>query len=124
APQVTISYTLAGLTAPIQPKLHLRITGPHAVTGGQIASYRITVSRTQPNHRRVYPVRNVHVVTKHARRLLRKWVVSTLPRGHSRKLHLRVRVPTSAHGRFCIATTATTPRARGAFSRYCVPVAT
>jgi hypothetical protein len=124
-PEVTISYTVAGglvSTGPVQPRLKLSIAGPHAVTAGQIASYLITLSRTRPHNRRVYPLRNVRVVSKHAGRMLRRWLISTLPPGQSRGLRLKVTVPTTARGRFCMTTSASSKDARRGLALYCVPV--
>ncbi len=124
-PQVTISYTAAsgfGSTAPVRPKLHLAISGPHAVRTGQIVRYRITLSRTQPLHHHIYPVKNVRVSSKHAGRRVGHWLVSRLPPGQSRILRLRVAVPRTARGRFCITANASARNARAAAVRDCAPV--
>jgi hypothetical protein len=121
-PEVMISYTApAGLGAPPSiPRLHLAIAGPRAVTAGKFANFRITLSRSGPR----LPIRNVRVMSRYAGHPLHHWNVATLPFGHSRKLHLTVRIPSSARGRFCITTTASARHARGASGRDCVNLAT
>ena len=125
-PEMTISYTVAGgfrLTAPVQARLRLSIAGPHAVAAGRVARYLITLGRAHRQNRNVDPVRNVRVVSKHAAHRVRRWLVSSLPPGRSRTLRLRVLVPNSARGRFCITATATAKKARGAMARDCTRVA-
>jgi hypothetical protein len=122
---VVISYTPpTSATQPVAPKLHLAVAGPRGVKPGDTAAYRITLRRTQPHNRRAYPVRNVHVVSTHAGRRVGHWLVRTLPRGRSRTVRLKVNVPTTARGSYCITTRAAARHARGAAVRYCTAVVT
>jgi hypothetical protein len=125
-PEVLITFrfpTGRGLTAPRpRPRLHLSIAGPHVVSTGQPASYRIILSRPKPDNQSARSVANVHVVSWHAGRVLRPWLIPTLQSGQSRVLRLRFAVPGTAHGRFCITATATARNARGAGTRHCVVV--
>ena len=122
---VVISYTPpTSATPPVLPKLHLAVAGPRGVKPGHTATYRITLRRTQPHHQRAYAVRNVHVVSTHAGHRVGHWLVRTLPRGRSRTLRLKVNVPTTARGSYCITTRAAARHTRGAAVRYCTAVVT
>ena len=123
-PSVLITYQAIGLTPPVAPKLHLAIRGPRGVWPGHTAAYRITLRRTQPHNRRAYPVRNVHVTSTHARHRVGHWLVRTLPRGRSRTLRLKVNVPTTARGSYCITTRAAARHTRSAAVRHCTAVVT
>ena len=122
---VVISYTPpTSATPPVAPKLHLAVAGPRGVKPGHTAAYRITLRRTQPHNRRGYPVRNVHVVSTHAGHRVGHWLVRTLPRGRSRTLRLKVNVPATARGSYCITTRAAARHARSTTVRYCTAVVT
>jgi hypothetical protein len=118
-------YTLprhARVSPIAEPKLHLAIAGPRTVAAGQIASYRIDLSRSQPHNRLAYTLKNVQVVSTRAGHPVGRSLLSALPRGQSRTLQLRLTVP-SAHGSFCVAVDAAARHALGAHSRFCAAVA-
>ena len=69
-------------------------------------------------------MRNVHVVSTHAGHRVAHWLVRTLPRGRSRTLRLKLNVPTTARGSYCITTRAAARHTRGAAVRYCTAVVT
>jgi hypothetical protein len=123
---VVISYTPSPLAIhpPVVPKLHLAVAGPRGVRPGHTAAYRITLGRTQSHSRRGYAVRNVHVVSTHAGHRVGHWLVRTLPRGRSRTMRLKLNVPSTARGSFCITTRAAARHTRSAAVRYCTAVVT
>lgn len=111
-------------SAIVQPRLDLAIhDGPSTVTAGERASYRITLSRSQPQDRFEYPLADVRVVSSAAGHPARSWLLGGLGAKGSRTLELEAAVPRSAHGRFCVAVRATAEHAHGASARDCVPVA-
>ena len=77
-----------------------------------------------PHHQRAYPVKNVHVVSTHAGHRVRHWLVRTLPRGRPRTLRLKLNVPTTARGSYCITTRAGARHTRSTAVRYCAAVLT
>jgi hypothetical protein len=106
-----------------KPKLQLAIAGPRLVAPGQIASYRITTGRSQPNNRLVFSLNNVRVAAEYAGHRVGHWLLSTLPRGQSRTLLLRLKVPSATRGSFCITANAAAKNAHRALTRYCAAVA-
>ncbi len=119
-----VSASGIGLTRPVVPKLQIAIRGPRGVRPGHAAAYRITLGRTQPDHGRGYAVRNVHVVSAHAGRRVGQWLIRTLPPRRSRILRLKLNVPSTAHGSFCITTRAAARHTRNAAVRHCTVVET
>jgi hypothetical protein len=123
---VVFTYTppTSTLTPPVAPQLHLAMAGPRGVKPGHTATYRIALSRTQPHHRQAYPVKNVRVLSSHAGQRLARWRVRTLPSGRSRTLQLKLHVPSTAHGSYCITTRATARHTHPAAVRHCIAVET
>jgi len=124
--RLTGLYTLpaaARSNAIARPRLHLSITGPQAVHGGQRATYRITLSLSQPTNRVVYALKNVQVGATHARHRLRHWVVPTPPpRGRSRALDLTLAVPSTARESFSVTATASAKHAQGTRAQFCATI--
>jgi hypothetical protein len=110
--------TSASVGAIAHPKLHLSIAGPRSVVAGQLASYRITLSRSQPNDRVAYALKNIQVVGSHAGHRVGRFTLASLPRGKSRTLRLSVKVPDGQRS-FCVAANATASHALGARVRAC-----
>ncbi len=110
--------TSASVGAIAQPKLHLSVAGPSSVHRGQIASYRITLSRNQPDNRVVYTLKNMQVFGYRAGHRVGHWTVAKLPRIGARTLLLKTTVP-GANGPFCLAFNATAEHAVGAHARAC-----
>jgi hypothetical protein len=106
----------------VKPRLHLRIAGPRRVAPGQIARYRLTARRSQPNNRPVFSLKNVRIGARHAGRLV-AWLHRGLPRGQARMRRHRVKVPSAARGRFCITAHAAAKNAHRARVRHCAAVA-
>jgi hypothetical protein len=106
-----------------EPRLHLAIAGPRVVAAGQIASYRITSGRSQPNNLLVFSLKNVQVAAEYAGHRVGHWLLSTLPRDQSRTLLLRLKVPSATRGSFCITANAAAENAHRALTRYCAAVA-
>jgi hypothetical protein len=118
-------YTLpAGARASriAQPQLHLSIAGPPTIAAGQIATYHMVISRSQPNNRLAYALTNVQVLSTRAGHRVGRSLLSALPRGQLRTLDLRLTVP-SAHGSFCVAVSAAARHALSAHARFCTAVA-
>jgi hypothetical protein len=114
----TVPYRTARGARIVRPRLRLAILGPSAVAAGQTVGYRITLRDTQPQNRLVYSLNNVQVVSRRGSNRVGRWLLSTLPRGRSRTLDLRVNVPSTARGTFCITAYAVAKNARGARARY------
>ena len=112
----------ASATPPVRPKLRLAIAGRGTVRAGNVAGYRITVSRTQLKGTRASVLRNVRVTSTHAGRRVGHWRLARLAPRQKRTVRLRVRVPAGARGSFCITTRATAPNARPAIVRRCTRV--
>jgi hypothetical protein len=110
-------------SAIVKSTLHLAIAGPSTVTAGQPASYRISLSRMQSEDRFMYALTDVRVVGKAAGRPARRWRLGSLAVNRSRTFKLKVAVPGSAKGSFCVAVSAAAKHARAAEARDCVPVA-
>lgn len=122
--RATRTYTLpraAGRNAIARPSLHLAVSGPRTVRAGTLNTYRILLTRSQPQDRVSYTLRNVRVQTDRGRRL-GSWLVSQLLPRQTRTLLLRVAVPASARGRVCFAATATAKNAHSTRIRYCAAV--
>jgi hypothetical protein len=118
----SVPYRTARGARIVRPRLRLAILGQSALTAGQTASYRITLRDTQPNNQLVYALNNVQVVSARGGSRVGRWVLSTLPRGRARTLHLSVIVPDAARGHFCITANAVAKNADGARARYCARV--
>jgi hypothetical protein len=97
-----------------KPKMHLSIVGPRSVAAGQLASYRIMLSRSQPAHRLAYSLKRIQVVGTHAGHRVGHFTLSSLPRGKPRTLRLSVKVPDAND--FCI-TVGARARARARHAR-------
>lgn len=121
--RVTGPYRTPARAQIVRPRLRLAIVGPLTVTVGLSARYRIILSRTQPDNQLVYSPENIEVLGTHAGRRVGHWRLSTLPRGKSRTLSLRLPVPSGARNRFCLTVSAAAKHARSTRTRVCAAVA-
>lgn len=115
------SYTVPRGSRIVKPRLYLAIAGPRRVPAGEIAGYRITLSRSQPRNALSFAPKNVRVWATVAGRRVNHWLLRTLPRGDVRDLWLAVKTPSTPS--LCVTVTAAANNARGATSRYCATVA-
>jgi hypothetical protein len=107
----------------VRSSLDLSIFAPRIVAVDQSARYRIILSRAQPNDQLVYTPKNITVLSTLTGRRVGHWRLGTLPRGKSRTLSLRLRVPRSTRGNFCLTVTAAANHARSARKHVCAALA-